>query len=468
MSDTAVDRDTATEAALADLATGLPEGVLSTDPDVLASYSIDRAMFAEPGRPIALVRARDREQVQHVMRTATRHRIPVVPQGARSGLSGAATASDGCILLNVERMNQIVEIDPANRLVVTQPGIFNADLSRAVGEHGLYYPPDPSSWEFCSIGGNLSTNSGGLCCVKYGVTTDYVLGLELVLADGQVLRTGRRTVKGVAGYDLTKLIVGSEGTLGVITEATLMLRPKTEQPLTVVATYGSCEEAAAAVSAVVACGVQPSLLEFMDRASIDAVNEAFNMGFDDDVQAVLLAQSDIGGDHAVRQIAQLEECFAAAGGDAMVAEDPAEGEALLAARRQVLTAFERFGTTMIDDVCVPRDKLVELVHGTRALAEKYSLMVGVVGHAGDGNFHPTVCFDPTDAEQTRRAQELFDAIMELSLDLGGTITGEHGVGTLKLDLLEREVGQLSLELHRRVKAAFDPLGILNPGKVFRA
>ena len=228
MSDTAVDRDTAIEAALADLATGLPEGVLSTDPDVLASYSIDRAMFAEPGRPIALVRARDREQVQHVMRTATRHRIPVVPQGARSGLSGAATASDGCILLNVERMNQIVEIDPANRLVVTQPGIFNADLSRAVGEHGLYYPPDPSSWEFCSIGGNLSTNSGGLCCVKYGVTTDYVLGLELVLADGQVLRTGRRTVKGVAGYDLTKLIVGSEGTLGVITEATLMLRPKTE------------------------------------------------------------------------------------------------------------------------------------------------------------------------------------------------------------------------------------------------
>ena len=468
MSDTAVDRDTAIEAALADLATGLPEGVLSTDPDVLASYSIDRAMFAEPGRPIALVRARDREQVQHVMRTATRHRIPVVPQGARSGLSGAATASDGCILLNVERMNQIVEIDPANRLVVTQPGIFNADLSRAVGEHGLYYPPDPSSWEFCSIGGNLSTNSGGLCCVKYGVTTDYVLGLELVLADGQVLRTGRRTVKGVAGYDLTKLIVGSEGTLGVITEATLMLRPKTEQPLTVVATYGSCEEAAAAVSAVVACGVQPSLLEFMDRASIDAVNEAFNMGFDDDVQAVLLAQSDTGGDHAVRQIAQLEECFAAAGGDVMVAEDPAEGEALLAARRQVLTAFERFGTTMIDDVCVPRDKLVELVHGTRALAEKYSLMVGVVGHAGDGNFHPTVCFDPTDAEQTRRAQELFDAIMELSLDLGGTITGEHGVGTLKLDLLEREVGQLSLELHRRVKAAFDPLGILNPGKVFRA
>ncbi|OYO25154.1 FAD-binding oxidoreductase [Enemella dayhoffiae] len=459
--------DTAVDTVLADLAEGLPDNVLNTDPDVLASYSVDRAMFVEPGSPIALVRARDREQVQHVMRVATKHRVPVVPQGARSGLSGAAIAIDGCILLNVERMDQIIEIDTANRLVVTQPGIFNADLSRAVLEHGLYYPPDPASWEFCSIGGNLSTNSGGLCCVKYGVTTDYVLGLELVLADGRVLRTGRRTVKGVAGYDLTRLVVGSEGTLGVITEATLMLRPKTEQPLTVAGLFGSCEDAAAAVSALIADGAVPSLLEFMDRASIDAVNEAFNMGFDDSVQTVLLAQSDVGGERATQDIEMVAKHFEAAGGEVMIAEDPAEGEQLLAARRQVLTAFERFGTTMIDDVCVPRDRLVDLVHGTAELAEKYSLLVGVVGHAGDGNFHPTVCFDANDPEQTRRAKELFDAIMELSLDLGGTITGEHGVGTMKVDLLEREVGELSLELHRKVKAAFDPLGILNPGKVFR-
>ncbi|WP_145978740.1 FAD-binding oxidoreductase [Granulicoccus phenolivorans] len=455
-------------ALLADLAEVLPADVLTSDPDILASYAVDRAMFVEPGRAAALVRARNTAQVQQVMRIATRHRVPVVPQGARSGLSGAAIAIDGCILLNVERMNRILEIDPANRLVVTQPGIFNADLSRAVAEFGLYYPPDPASWEFCSIGGNLSTNSGGLCCVKYGVTTDYVLGLELVLADGRLLRTGRRTVKGVAGYDLTKLIVGSEGTLGVITEATLMLRPRAEQPLTLAGLYPSTEAAAAAVSAVVAAGMVPSLLEFMDRASIDAVNQTFKMGFEDHVQAVLLAQSDAGGERTRNDIAQLAQIFEAAGGEVVLAEDPAEGEALLVARRQVLTAFEQFGTTMIDDVCVPRDRLVDLVRGTQALAAKYSLKVGVVGHAGDGNFHPTVCFDPTDAEEALRAKELFDAIMELSLDLGGTITGEHGVGTMKIDLLEREIGDVALDLHRRIKQAFDPFGILNPGKVFRA
>lgn len=457
-----------TTLVLAELTDALPAGVVNVDPDVLATYSIDRAMFVAPGKPIALVRARDTAQVQTVMRLATKHRVPVVPQGARSGLSGAAIATDGCILLNVERMNRILEIDVANRLVVTEPGVFNADLSRAVGEYGLYYPPDPASWEFCSIGGNLSTNSGGLCCVKYGVTTDYVLGLELVLADGRLLRTGRRTVKGVCGYDLTKLIVGSEGTLGVITQATLMLRPKADQPLTVAGLYESTEAAAAAVSAVVAAGMVPSLLEFMDRASIDAVNESFNMGFEDHIQAVLLAQSDAGGERARADIEQLAAIFDAAAGEVMIADDPAEGEALLAARRQVLTAFERFGTTMIDDVCVPRDKLVDLVHGVQGLADEHGLMVGVVGHAGDGNFHPTVCFDPTDREEMQRAKELFDAIMVLGLELGGTITGEHGVGTMKIDLLEREIGEVSLDLHRRVKQAFDPLGILNPGKVFRS
>jgi glycolate oxidase len=455
-------------ALLADLAAGLPQGVLNTDPDVLATYSIDRAMFTEPGRALALVRARETAHVQHTLRTASQYRVPVVPQGARSGLSGAATAIDGSILLNVERMNRVLEIDVPNRLVVTEPGVFNAELSRAVGEHGLYYPPDPASWEFCSIGGNLSTNSGGLCCVKYGVTTDYVLGLEVVLADGQVLRTGRRTVKGVAGYDLTKLIVGSEGTLGVITRATLMLRPAVEQPLTVAGLYGSTESAAAAVQAVIAAGLVPSLLEFMDRACIEAVNEAFHMGFDEATRAVLLAQSDAGGERAHREIERIADCFRAAGGEVMVADDPAEGEALLAARRQVLTALERFGTTMIDDVCVPRDRLVPLVEGIRQLSERHGVLVGVVGHAGDGNFHPTVCFDPNDPDEARRAKELFDAIMALGLELGGTITGEHGVGTMKVDLLERELGGLSIELHRRVKAAFDPLGILNPGRVFRS
>jgi len=428
---------------------------------------MDRATYCPVGKALALVHARSTADVQHVMRLASEHRVPVVPQGARSGLSGAANAVDGCILLSLEKMDQVLEIDAPNRLVVTQPGVFNATLSRAVQGEGLYYPPDPSSWEFCSIGGNVSTNSGGLCCVKYGVTTDYVLGFEIVLADGQVLRTGRRTVKGVAGYDLVKLFVGSEGTLGVITEITLMLRQETELPLTVAAVYSSARDAADAVSQVVRCGVTPSLLEFMDRVSVQAVNAAFNMGIAPEAGALVLAQSDAGGDRSAAEIATIAKVLESAGAiEIAVADDPAEGELLLAARREVLTAMEKLGTTMIDDVCVPRTKLAELVERVEQVSVECGLTIGVVGHAGDGNFHPTVVFDGQDPDQVARAKKAFDDIMRISLDLGGTITGEHGVGVLKMELLEQEIGSLSLDVHRRIKASLDPLGILNPGKVF--
>src|SRR5215212_1153156 len=252
------------------LAQGLPPEALVTDPDVMQSYRYDRAQFCPAGVPAAVVLARETAHVQHALRTASALRVPVVPQGARSGLSGAANAIDGCVVVSTEKMRAILEIDVGNRFVVTQPGIYNAELSRAVAEHGLFYPPDPSSWEFCSIGGNLATNSGGLCCVKYGVTTDYVLGLQVVLASGEVLRTGRRTVKGVAGYDLNRLFVGSEGTLGVITEATLALRPATQKPHTMAALFSSTQAAASAVTAIIAGGHVPSLLELMDRASVRA------------------------------------------------------------------------------------------------------------------------------------------------------------------------------------------------------
>src|SRR3954454_2934683 len=228
---------------VAALADGLPAEALVTDPDLLESYRYDRAQFCPAGVPAAVVLARETAHVQHALRVASALRVPVVPQGARSGLSGAANAIEGCVVVSTERMRTILEVDVANRFVVTQPGIFNAELSHAVAEDGLFYPPDPSSWEFCSIGGNLSTNSGGLCCVKYGVTTDYVLGLEVVLASGEVLRTGRRTVKGVAGYDLTRLFVGSEGTLGVITEITVALRPLPQAPGTTVAAFSTTEAA---------------------------------------------------------------------------------------------------------------------------------------------------------------------------------------------------------------------------------
>jgi glycolate oxidase len=445
----------------------LPAGRVVTDADRMESYRNDRAMFCPAGRPAVVVLPRDTGEVSTTMRLASEYDVPVVPQGARSGLSGAANAIEGCIVLSLERMDRVLEIDVANRLVVTQPGVFNADLSRAVAEQGLFYPPDPSSWEFCSIGGNLSTNSGGLCCVKYGVTTDYVLGLEVVLASGEVLRTGRRTVKGVAGYDLTRLFVGSEGTLGVITEATLMLRPAAQEPLTVAAVFPDPAAAAGAVSAIVASGVAPSLLEFMDRTSLHAVNDMFSLGFDQDAGALVLAQSDAGPVQAQHDIDLLSKLFADAGAtEVVVAEDAQEGQLLLAARRQVLVAFERMGTTLIDDVCVPRDRLAELVERVEAVAASAGVLVAVVGHAGDGNFHPSVVFDDSDPAQVSAAKQAFDDIMLVGLDLGGTITGEHGVGTLKKDLLRREAGDLSLRVHRDIKRALDPQGILNPGKVF--
>jgi len=461
-------RATSTDERLLDaLQQGLPSGAVLFDPDVVSTYSMDRAMYCPVGKALALVHARSTPDVQHVMRTATRFEVPVVPQGARSGLSGAANAIDGCILLSLEKMNRVLEIDEANRIVVAEPGVYNASLSRAVAEVGLFYPPDPSSWEFCSIGGNVSTNSGGLCCVKYGVTTDYVLGLEVVLASGEVLRTGRRTVKGVAGYDLTRLFVGSEGTLGVITEVTMMLRPATEQPLTAAAVFDSASSAAAAVTAVMASGVTPSLLEFMDRVTVQAVNDAFSMGFSDDAGALLLVQSDVGGDRATLEIDKFAAVLEKAGAiEIAVADDPAEGALLLAARREVLIAMERLGTTMIDDVCVPRTKLAELIERIELLSAECGLVIGVVGHAGDGNFHPTVVFDAQDSAQVATAQRAFDDIMRISLQLGGTITGEHGVGVLKRELLEEEFGPVSLGVHRALKRALDPKGNLNPGKVF--
>jgi len=449
------------------LAAVLPPEAVVTDPDRLESYRYDRAQFCPAGVPAAVVLARETAHVSAALRVASEHGVPVVPQGARSGLSGAANAVDGCVVIGLEKMNRVLEVDVANRLVVTQPGVFNADLSRAVDEQGLFYPPDPSSWEFCSIGGNLSTNSGGLCCVKYGVTTDYVLGLEVVLASGEVVRTGRRTVKGVAGYDLTRLFVGSEGTLGIITEATLSLRPASRAPHTMAALFGSTQDAANAVTAVVAAGHVPSLLEIMDKTSLSAANAYLRSDLPEDCAAMLLAQSDTGGDAGRAEVAAIAELAGSAGATLVIeADDPAEGETLLAARRCVLLALEALGTTMIDDVCVPRTRLAELMAGCEKIAAEHDLTIGVLGHAGDGNMHPTVVFDASDPDQTRRAQISFEAIMALGLELGGTITGEHGVGVLKREWLATEIGPVALDLHRKVKEALDPKGILNPGKVF--
>lgn len=454
-----------TDSLRAALADGLPERVLVTDPDRLASYRHDMATFCPYGEPAAVVRATERAHVEHALGVASRFGVPVVPQGGRSGLSGGANAIDGCIIVSVDGMDRILEIDAANRVAVVEPGVMNATLSRAVAEHGLFYPPDPSSWEISTIGGNIATNAGGLCCVKYGVTADFVLGLEAVLATGEVLRTGRRTVKGVAGYDLTRLLVGSEGTLGVITEATLALRPAAAAPRTVAAVFPTVGAAGEAVARVIADGHEPSLLEFMDQTTIRAVNNYRDMGFTDDAGAMLVAQTDGAGD-ADQQLSAIADIFADVGGfDIAIAEDVEEGDLLLAARRSVHFALEPLGATLTDDVCVPRTRLAEFVRQVEKVAADVGLTIAIVGHAGDGNTHSNVIFDADDPDQVRSAERAFAEIMRIGMELGGTVTGEHGVGVLKREWLERELGPVSARLHRELKSVFDPHAILNPGKV---
>ncbi|MEV7774436.1 FAD-linked oxidase C-terminal domain-containing protein [Kitasatospora sp. NPDC086791] len=446
------------------LAQGLPAGAVVVDPEVTATYSRDMAGFCAAGVPAVVVFPETVEQVQHVMRTATELRVPVVPQGARTGLSGAANAVDGCVVLSLVKLDRILEIDPVNRIAVVEPGVVNAELSRAAEESGLSYPPDPSSWESCTIGGNIGTGAGGLCCVKYGVTSEYVLGLDVVLADGRLLSTGRRTAKGVAGYDLTRLFVGSEGTLGVVVRAVLALRPAPSPQLALAAEFPSADTAGAAVCEVMARGLTPSLMELMDAVSVRAVNELGRMGLPESTRALLLVAFD--GPDRVAELARVAELCRAAGATEVVpAEDQAESDLLLAARRLALPALDRLGTTMIDDVAVPRSRLAEMLNGVAAIAERHGLTIGVVSHAGDGNTHPIVIFDAADGDQAARAQRSFDEIMALGLELGGTITGEHGVGLLKRDWLARELGPVALDLQRQVKAVFDPLGILNPGKM---
>jgi glycolate oxidase len=445
-----------------------PDAVL-TDADVTASYQRDMMPLAPYGNPLAVVLPADAAGVQETVRTCAAAGVPIVPRGAGSGLSGAANAIDGCVVLALTKMNEILEIDADNRLAVVQPGVVNLDFRNAVEKHGLFYPPDPSSYDWCTIGGNLSTNAGGLCCVKYGVTTDSVLGLDVVLADGELLHTGRRTVKGVAGYDLTKLFVGSEGTLGVITKATLALRPLPQAPATLVATFDHADAAGTAVTRVIREGLVPSLMEIMDSSSIKA-SEAYlktEIGPGDDCAALLLCQSDAGGEVAARELAAIETiCTDAGASMAYSTTDLAEGRMLLQARRVVLMALETYGAWLTDDVCVPRTRIAELISGCERISAESGLRIAVVGHAGDGNMHPTIVYDPDSADEFARARVAFDAILALGLRLGGTVTGEHGIGKIKREWLETEIGPVGMRVHRTLKAALDPDNLFNPGSMF--
>ena len=437
----------------------LPAESVVVDPDVVDAYRFDRAKTVVPGTPLVLVRAGSTVEVATTLRIASRFGVGVVTRGAGTGLSGGSAAVDGCITLSTERMRD-VHVDAGAMVAVAQPGALNVEVKAAARAEGLWYPPDPSSYEICSIGGNLATNAGGLCCVKYGVTTDYVLGIEVVLADGTTTRLGGRTIKDVAGLDLKRLFVGSEGTLGVITEATLRLRPTPPPSATVVATFADPVDAGVAVASTMA-SLRPSALELMDRAAVAAVESVKSMGLDTSIGALLLGQSDA-GDATAARIAEHAE--AAGATYVAVTDDPDEGEMLMAARRMAIPCVERLGSVLIEDVGVPIPQIPALLAAVAAVAERHDTAIPVIGHAGDGNFHPLVTFDPSDPDAVERADAAFGAVMDAALDLGGTITGEHGVGSLKAAHLATQLGPDVLDLSRRVKAALDPQGILNPGK----
>ncbi|MEX0706064.1 MAG: FAD-linked oxidase C-terminal domain-containing protein [Nitriliruptoraceae bacterium] len=441
----------------------LPARGVVTDPDVMASYRHDRAQPVTAGTPSAVAFPTTTEQVAGVMRIATVRRTPVVVRGAGSGLAGAANAVDGGIILCTERMDRRLDLDPDDQTATVDPGVINAEVSRAAAGFGLFYPPDPASHTFSTIGGNVATNAGGLCCVRHGVTRDHVLGLEVVLADGTTIETGRTTIKGVAGLDLTGLIVGSEGTLGIVTRATLRLRPAPDGAATAVASFPTLGAAGDAVTRIVASGAILSLVEIMDRASVVVVDDWGHFGLDREAAALLLLQSDepapLRGS-IVERAAGL--CDAAGATSTFFTDDPLEADALLQARRSVASAIEALPSAGVlhEDVAVPRSRICDMIAAVEEIGIRHDVRTLTFGHAGDGNLHPLLVGE--DPESFERAIRAFDDVLSAALELGGTITGEHGVGRVKRHFLEREVGVANLALQRRLKETFDPHRLLRP------
>ncbi|MEZ3161199.1 FAD-linked oxidase C-terminal domain-containing protein [Microbacterium sp. BWT-B31] len=451
--------------ALERLIAALPADAVVADPARMDAYRWDRAGDPGAGVPLCVVRPASTDDVQAVVRIAAATGTSVVPRGAGSGLSGGSTAVEGGIVLSMERMRTI-EVDAVTRTVVAGPGALNAEVKAEAARHGLWYPPDPSSFEICSIGGNVATNAGGLCCVKYGVTSDYVLGMVVVLADGSIVRLGGARLKDVAGLSLTKLFVGSEGTLGIITEVTLRLLPAQKPPTTLVATFATLEAAVGAVLGITGT-MRPSMLEFMDRVTISAVEDATRMGLDTDAAAMLIAQSDEPGGHAAWEVERMTAvCVEQGAVEVFSTDDPAEGEAFVVARRMAIPAVERLGALLLEDVGVPLPRLHHLVEGIADISGRNDVTIALIAHAGDGNTHPLIVLDPVDHAQQERARTAYGEVMDLAIALGGTITGEHGVGRLKRPWLRDYLGDDVLALNERVKAALDPAGILNPGAVF--
>jgi glycolate oxidase len=440
-----------------------PDGV-SDAPEDLAAYAYDGTWSDQP--PALVTHPRTTEQVVEILRVAQERRIPVVPRGAGTGLSGGALPMPGAICLNLARMNRILEISRPDSLAVAQPGVVTRDLQQAVERLGLFYPPDPASLYQCTIGGNVATNAGGPRCLKYGVTGDYVLGMTVVLPGGEVLRLGGRTMKNVAGYDLARLFVGSEGTLGVVTEITLRLIPLPAAQLTALAAFPRLSDACHAVGAILATGVTPLVAELMDRTATKAVEDFKHLGLPTDVEALLLVAVDGDEAAALGEIARVAEALRASGArevrQASTAED---SEALWEARRNLAPALARQARNRLgEDIAVPRSQIPEMVARIGEIGRKYDLIIALHGHVGDGNLHPGFLCDRRDAEQMARVEKAAGELLAAAVELGGTLTGEHGIGVFKRQYITRALDANALAAMARIKAVFDPYGIMNPGK----
>jgi glycolate oxidase len=450
------------------LRAALPPHTVATDAETLERRSHDDAEWADFGLPAAVVFASSVDDVVATVRIAAAHGVAVVPRGAGTGLSGGANATAGCLVLSLERMTRIVEVDAAERYAVVEAGVLNDDLRRHVAAHGLWYPPDPASQAISTIGGNVATNAGGICCVKYGVTRDYVIGMTVVLADGSVAKLGRTTAKGVTGYDLTGLFVGSEGTLGIIVDVTVKLRPLGgREERAVVGYFRTLTDAGRAVAAVSEAGIVPSALELIDRTCLHAVAEWQGWDLPEDANALLLAKVDEPGARGEELAAAIEAHFRTAGGSRVErAVEPADIDRLFAARRLAYPALERLGPVLTEDVCVPRGAVPEMLTRIEEAAADAGVVIANIAHAGDGNLHPLIIAPEGDDDAKSRAKAAFDRIVDDCRALGGTVTGEHGVGLLKLDGAAAELSPVVRGLHRSIKHALDPAGLLNPGKAF--
>ena len=441
------------------------EKVLTSLEDRIA-YSYDGTF--EQDLPDVAILPESNEDVAAILRLAQEYDVPVVPRGMASGLAAASVPFGGGIVLSLTKMNRILEIDEENHTVRVEAGAITADVEAAVEEFGLFYPPDPSSNEQSTIGGNIACNAGGPRCLKYGVTGDYVMGLTVVLADGQVLRTGGKAIKNVVGYDLNALFVGSEGTLGVITEALLRLTTKPRAVRTARAEFPALEDASRTVNAILDAGVVPATLEMMDETAITCIEEAMGLGLPLDVEAMLIIETDGSDEETVlREIETVARvCRESGAREVIIAKSEEEREQLWRARRSVSPSLARKAPNKLgEDITVPRSAIPEAVRRIKAISADYGLPIVIFGHAGDGNLHPNILFDKRNEEEWKKVQQIVGEIFQVALDLEGTLSGEHGVGTLKRPYMEQALGRLSLDVQRRIKGALDPHGILNPGKV---